>query len=259
MQMGRIISLLTVWCICLVTLVGCKSEPKTYLVSVGVSDYKSIQDLRLPEKDAESVVQLFENRKAIAISLLGEQATKANILKALKEQFAHAQSQDLVVFFFSGHGYPGGFCPYDMSQQMKSGLSYDEIKDIFKECKAQNKVVFADACFAGQFRRESGFQESTAITQKITDSTDGTNVLLFLSSRSNETSIESPFMANGMFTAALLRALRGGADANLDRLITAKELFNFVSLNVKEKSHDKQHPVMWGKFDDNMIIMNWQE
>ena len=257
--MGRIISFWAIICCYLIGLSGCKPTPQTYVVSIGVSDYKNIQDLRLPEKDAAAMVQLFENRKANVSSLLGTHATKANIIKALKEQFAHAQSQDLVVFFFSGHGYPGGFCPYDMSQQMKSGLSYDEIKDIFKECKAQNKVVFADACFAGQFRRESELKESTAVTQKIKEITDGTNVLLFLSSRSNETSIESPFMANGMFTAALLRALRGGADVNLDRLITAKELFDFVSQNVKEKSHDKQHPVMWGKFDDNMIIMNWQE
>lgn len=256
--MGRIVFILVLICFSAATLVGCASDSKTYLVSVGVADYENIQDLRLSEKDAESVVQLFENRGAITTLLIGEKATKANILRQLKEQFLHVNSQDLVVFYFSGHGYPGGFCPYDMNQQLASGLSYEEIKAVFKDCKARNKVVFADACYAGKFRQNSK-SSSTASSAVQADSPAGTNVLLFLSSRSGETSIEYPYMKNGLFTASLMRALRGGADIDHDRLITAKELFSFVSQNVKEKSRDKQHPVMWGKFDDNMVVMDWKK
>jgi hypothetical protein len=64
-------------------------------------------------------------------------------------------------------------------------------------------------------------------------------------------------MRNGFFTAYLQRGLTGGADANKDRVITARELFVFVSQGVKRISEDRQHPVMWGKFSDNMPVITW--
>ena len=81
--------------------------------------------------------------------------------------------------------------------------------------------------------------------------------MLFLSCRSNEVSIETPTKTNGFFTYALQHGLRGGADKNKDRTITAKELFNYVSAKVKKESNDRQHPVMWGKFPDNMPVIKW--
>ena len=62
---------------------------------------------------------------------------------------------------------------------------------------------------------------------------------------------------NSLFTAYLERGLRGGADTNRDRSITAIELFDFVSKGVAKDSSQKQHPVMWGNFDNNMSILSW--
>jgi len=82
------------------------------------------------------------------------------------------------------------------------------------------------------------------------------NVMLFLSSRTNEMSRETQFQ-NSLFTIFLERGLRGGADKNKDRQITAREMFDFVHNGVTEASGNKQHPVMWGKFDNNMTIIKW--
>lgn len=51
----------------------------------------------------------------------------------------------------------------------------------------------------------------------------------------------------------------GGADTDRNRTITARELFDFVSQGVAKDSQQKQHPVMWGKFDDQMPLMVWKE
>ena len=83
--------------------------------------------------------------------------------------------------------------------------------------------------------------------------------MFFLSSRTNEQSQERRSWRNSLFTAYLERGLRGGADNNLDWTITARELFNFVSKGVAEASQQKQHPVMWGKFDDDMPLMVWKK
>ena len=175
-------------------------------------------------------------------------ATKSAIVKSLKDQFSRAKENDAAVFFFSGHGYEGGLCPYDINQNdVNSGLSYSEIQQIFRNCKAKRKIVFADACYSG------------GLTGKFASSShNGLEILLFLASRDNETSTETAFMANGVFTTYLLRGLRGKADGkgygNEDGKVTAKELFNYVSKGVIYKTNQKQHPVMWGKFDDNMIL-----
>lgn len=81
--------------------------------------------------------------------------------------------------------------------------------------------------------------------------------MLLLSSRTNENSIERYDMKNGFFTEYLRKGLSGNADANRDRTITAKELFDFVSKGVADISNDKQHPVMWGNFEDSMPVMKW--
>lgn len=219
-----------------------------YVVAVGIANYQNLSDLILPEKDAKAIADLYKTQTENVILITGKYATKARVLKSLKNQFSRAKEEDIIVFSFSGHGYPGGICPFDMSAKDGSGVSYREIQTILKQSRAKRKVIFADACFSGGFR-------GNVVTHQHNDS--DAEVLLFLSSRGGEYSIESPFMMNGVFTTFLLRGLRGGADADLNQKITAKELFQFVSRGVKDRSKDKQHPVMWGKFDDDYVVMDW--
>ena len=241
-----LIFLLVSWCLLIASVLAQKGD--IYVVSVGIADYQTISDLTLPEKDAKAIAELYKTQTKNVILITGKYATKARVLKSLKDQFGRAKEQDMIVFAFSGHGYPGGVCPYDMSAKNESGVSYREIRSILKQSRAKRKIVFADACFSGGIRSNASNNH-----QAHQDS----DVLLFLSSRGGETSIESPFMVNGFFMTYLLRGLRGGADADRNRKITAKELFLFVSQGVKERSKDQQHPVMWGRFDDDEVLMDW--
>lgn len=226
-------------------------EAKTYVVSVGISHYKNINSLVLPDKDAKSISNLYKQKTKDVILITGKYATKGKILKSLRDQFARASSNDMIIFYFSGHGYPGGICPYDMTNDIRTGLSYKEIKAILKKSKAKNKIIIADACFSGGLR--VGAQSSGSA-----DNDKDKSVILFLSSRSNETSGENTLLSNGYFTKALVRGLKGGADVNRDKLITAKEIFTFVSNDVQKKTKSQQHPVMWGKFDDSFVLMDWR-
>lgn len=234
--------------LCFLTNALFAQKGEIYVVSVGVSNYQHISDLTLPEKDAKAIAELYKTQTRNVILITGKYATRTKVLKSLKDQFSRAKEQDMIVFSFSGHGYSGGLCPYDMSVNENSGISYREIRSIFKQSRAKRKMVFADACYSGGIRGNASGSDNEH---------QDSEVLLFLSSRSGETSIESPFMVNGFFTTYLLRGLRGGADTDKNRKITAKELFHFVSQGVKERSKNKQHPVMWGKFDDSYVLMDW--
>lgn len=226
----------------LVVTASCCLSQNIYLVSAGISDYPGTRnDLNLPFNDAKAIYRLYlRNAKANAVLLTNGNATRSHILTKTRNLFAKAGKDDIVVFFFSGHGFPGGFCAYD------ENLTYGEIRKLFASCKAKNKIIFADACFSGDIRENQPGK-----------SDPDNNVMLFLSSRDDETSMERRDMRNGFFTACLVRCLKGGADVNRDRVITARELFDAVSKGVKDLSHNRQHPVMWGNFDNDMPVMIW--
>lgn len=217
---------------------------KVHLVAVGIADYPgTANDLTLPAKDAATVKWLYEqNTNAVTAILTNTAATKEAILSSIRSTFQYASTDDIIVFFFSGHGYKGGFVAYD------GYLDYDEIRKAMSNSHCKNKMIFADACFSGKMR-----QGASEVKQEHEKS----SVMLFLSSRDNETSIERKDMKNGFFTSCLVDALRGKSDSNRDRTITAKELFKFVSDNVRALSKNKQHPVMWGHFSDNMPVIQW--
>lgn len=238
-------NLKTVICASILFCLSFSADAKTYLVAVGVSDYPgNNKDLRLPANDAATVRYVYsKNSNAESVLLTNSDATKSAVLSKLRSTFAKATENDIIVFFFSGHGTKGAFCAYDAQ------IPYSEIRKAMASSKAKNKMIFADACFSGKMRQG---RKNTA-----EQSFNNYNIMLFLSSRGNETSIERRDMKNGFFTSCLQKGLRGGADVNKDRAITAKELFNYVSRHVKLLSSDKQHPVMWGKFSDNMIVMKW--
>lgn len=237
------------WMLGLLFAVGVFSmRAETYVVSVGISNYAYINSLNLPEKDATAIADLYRHRSSHVLLITGKNATKASILRALRSQFSQATSSDEIIFAYSGHGYSGGLCPYEMKKEA-DGLTYQEIWNELRNSAAGRKIIFADACKSGGFR----------VTKRQANETASKNipVLTFLSSRTNELSQERMLMANGIFTTYLLRGLRGKADKNRDRKITARELFDYVSQGVKEKTNDCQHPVMWGKFGDDMVVIEW--
>lgn len=226
---------------------------KTYVVSVGIADYKDpqINDLSCTENDVEIFNDVMKRHTREVYTLLGRNATHRNTLNTIRTVFSKATSKDAVILYFSGHGYPGGFCCYDMTMSMTSGgLSYTEIASLFKACKAGNKIVFADACFSGGLRREKKPESSIS-------SIRNSEVMFFLSSRTNEVSQEMIGGPNGQFTRFLVRGLGGGADKDRNKKISARELYDFVHDGVTTATADKQHPVMWGHFNNSMTILDW--
>ena len=217
-------------------------QAKVYVVSVGIADYPGTEnDLRISDNDAKTIAKVFLATKDASVKILtNEDATQSALLSTMHTLFEDAQSDDAVVLYFSGHGTSGALVCHD------GLLTYQHIFKMLKGCKASSKVIIADACYAGKMRT----------TSQQTSSYNSQNVMLFLSSRTNETSQETRYK-NSLFTIFLERGLRGGADKNRDRQVTAREIFDFVHDGVTEASGNKQHPVMWGKFDDNMTIIKW--
>lgn len=228
----------------LMVLTVAAATARTYIVSVGIADYPgSESDLVLASSDARALSALFNgNNQASAKTLTDRAATKEAVLQAIKSQFAKATAGDQVVFFFSGHGTPGSIQCYD------GGLTYSRIAKAMSGCKAGSKAVFIDACHSGSLR-QGNKKPDTSVKKK--------NIMFFLSCRDNEYSVEFPTMKNGVFTTCLIAALSGKADSDRNRVITARELFDYVNPAAAKLSNYAQHPVMWGNFEVNMPVIKW--
>ena len=222
----------------------------TYAVIVGISRYQSGNNLYQADDDAIKFHALMTKRYPLAnsILLLDDDATKTNVLAAMENLYKRANKNDNIIFYFSGHGSPGSFVIHDNSYF--NTLTHDEVKSAFKKSKAGTKIIFSDSCFSGTFgNKDNADAQATKIA------TDN-EVITFLSSRSNETSIENNKIG-GFFTYFLIWGMKGKADINKDRKITARELFEYTSHHVKDVSGKTQNPVMWGKFEDSTAMICW--
>ena len=217
-------------------------QGEIYAVLIGISEYEiPIGDLSYSHQDAIDMYELLKEHTAPnkLKLLINKQATRDSIVYYTTQLFRQAQPEDIVLFFFSGHGQGNNFFAHDRF------LYFSELKEIFKQTQAKRRLIFADACYSGTLRPGD---DPAPQNEKM-------NVMIFLSSRSSQYSIETRAYRNGAYTYFLLAGLRGGADFNKDGYITAKELYNFVYPKVRERTNGRQIPVMWGNFNKNMIIL----
>ena len=114
-------------------------------------------------------------------------------------------------------------------------------------------MIFADACFSGGLSRQK--------THLTVQSVQNSEVLYFLSSKFDETSLELPNGPNGLYTYWLAHGLKGDSDTNNDGKISLQEIYDYVYNSVvtytNQIPHD-QHPMIWGRFDKNMTILNYK-
>ncbi|MDE6195103.1 MAG: caspase family protein [Muribaculaceae bacterium] len=67
------------------------------------------------------------------VLLLDSVATKEKIIMAMNKVYSKAKEDDIVIFFFSGHGFNGGFCAYDgihtylVRKALYAGMTNDSI------------------------------------------------------------------------------------------------------------------------------------
>lgn len=130
------------------------TNAKVFLVSVGVNDYSHFPggcgNLTLSIKDASAVAKLYgKNTQCESVLLSDSKATKNRIKTAVTQVLGKAQPNDIVVFYFSGHGYPGGFCAYD------GCLDYSELRKALSKSRCKNKMMFIDSCHSGGMRHTS--------------------------------------------------------------------------------------------------------
>jgi hypothetical protein len=243
--------------------------PEIWALAIGVSQYENqtIPSLKYPDNDAFGMFSFWKSPEGGSLDdehsevLVDDAATKAMVLHSLRSVFLKAKENDLAIFFFSGHGLKGSFLPTDYDGD-DIRIYHSEINKILADCPAKNKLVIADACHSGSYMAAKGLKDSHP-TKENTEhyfnelSKAQPGIVYLLSSQADEESLEVSTLHNSVFTYFVLRGLKGEANANGDNIVTIKELFDYVHLNVTDyanKLGKVQTPVIKGTYDPNMPV-----
>lgn len=237
-----------------------KSETKVWAVIVGVASYSHMPTLRYTDDDAYRMYSFLKSPEGGALTdnqiriLIDEDATKNKIEAAMEDIFSKAGENDLIMLYFSGHGLKGAFIPIDFDG-FNNRLEHADINAIFKKSPAKYKLCIADACHSGSLLAMKSANVGNVLEnyyKTLSQAEAGT--ALIMSSKSEETSLESSGLRQGVFSHFLIRGLKGEADTNKDKIVSVTELYRFIEKNVKAYTGNRQSPVIKGDYDSRMTV-----
>lgn len=240
---------LTTLIMMLVLMVTSIQAQKTYVLLAGVSNY-GVDSINLSNttKDVKQLKKVCENQNFTTAMVTSQYANHQNIVTKLNAIVKLAKANDRIIFYFSGHGSPGGFVPSD-----RSFFNYQELVDILKKTRAKDIYCFIDACMSGSVKSIAANNFGVGNTTP--------NICFMTASDAAEFSKEDSFVGHGYFTKALLKALRGMSDKNTDKKITLEECFRYVYTDVTRRTKNTrqaQHPQLL--CPDNMknnVLTKW--
>lgn len=240
------------------------SGVKIYAVVVGVGKYTTMPSLKFTDDDAFRFYSHLKSPEGGALSddqieiLVDDGATRENILLTMRSLFLKADENDVVLFYFSGHGLEGCFLPVDFDG-FNNKLRHEEIRQILKQSKAKHKLCIADAChsgtlnYSGTLAAKGPTPVSLQRFYQAFEDTDG-GIALLMSSKPEELSLEDHGLRQGVFTYYVLRGMKGAADSNGDFIVSIKELYGYVYAKVREYTAGVQTPVLTGDYDNSMPV-----
>lgn len=227
------------------------SGQRLFVLTIGVSEHKYPEyNLRYAARDAERLAEelkLNQNGlfKDVFVQIYtNEDANQKNIQDGLDWLQRSCTKEDVAVVLFSGHGVRGRnglyFVPFEGDDQgiQSTCLNWTSVADRVARTNAAQILFFADCCHAGAFSKETRPTQDE-IAQAFARKQD---LFFFCSSQGDEVSIETEELEHGAFTAAVIDAWSGAADADNDQFVTCNELATYVRTRVRDQTGDRQTP-----------------
>ena len=240
---------------------GAERVARKWALLVGVNAYEddNIPALRYSVRDITAVHDLLTDPRRggfdkDTVFLLTDDTpdkpTNINVTKYLNRIARRAEPGDMVLVYFSGHGYEADGKGYilprntDVKALATSAIDNSDFTDTLDRMKAQRIIALLDSCHSGAVRREGGAALSN---QYYTAYGGGKGRLVLASCSPGQQSWEDSTLGQGVFTEFVKRALAGQGDENRDGAVTFMELAIFVHDNVEKWATErgkKQEPMV---------------
>jgi formylglycine-generating enzyme required for sulfatase activity/uncharacterized caspase-like protein len=215
---------------------------------VGVSDYEpGLEPLPSAVKDVAALQQVLANPEMgefadAAVTVLQNPSRQA-MEDAIYSLFANRQRDDLVLFYFSGHGVvdEGGefyfASRFTRKEQGKlvptTAVAARPVRDWVEQSRSQRKIIILDSCFSGAFARGVQAKDSGSVNPEQFLGGKGTAILT--ASTSTQYALTQDSLDLSVYTHYLVEGIRTvGADQDDDGWIAAEELHAYAKSKVKE-------------------------
>ena len=263
-----------------------KRPGTAYILAVGVNTYSNTQyNLKYAVADAtafgaevQRAQQQLANYQTIEVApLLNEQATKANLIRALRrlagtedaltgdalpalEKLKPTQPEDAVFIYFAGHGTAQGqrfyLLPHDLGYQgertalnaaglemiLEHGISDEELERAVEGIVADKFLMVIDACNSGQAleaeERRRGPMNSKGLAQLAYEK----GMYILTAAQSYQAAQEATQLGHGFLTYALVEeGLKQDAADNgpKDGEVSVREWFDYASRRVPNMQLEK--------------------
>lgn len=196
---------------------------ESYAIVIGIENYPgSSYDLSYCRDDAVSIRSMllydYNFEDGNIITLYDSAATKAGIDNAFTTIRSQITSNDVFVFYYSGHGGSDGggqfLCPYN---SLPSSPSYyyddDELDTQLNNLNGAEKFVILDSCHSGGFISECQASGRYIMTACAT----------------SQYSWETPGLRHGVFTYYFLRSFDYATDSNSDGVRSVEECYTYTA------------------------------
>ena len=262
-----------------------KRAGTAWVIAVGVNEYTNPQyNLKYAVADAQSFAEeLRRSQTQVAhfdrvevVPLLNENATKANILSALRrlagaaaaptlktgplDRLTRAEPEDAVIIYFAGHGTAQGqrfyLIPHDLGYDgNRSELNESAIKSILvhsisdveleesvEGLAASSLLMVIDACNSGQAleaeEKRRGPMNSKGLAQLAYEK----GMYILTAAQSYQAALEAAQLGHGLLTYALVEeGLKTAAADNepKDGVLSAREWLDFATERVPQMQEEK--------------------
>ncbi len=198
--------------------------PHDAAVVIGIEDYAYLPDVPFAQRDGRLVHRFLTDTVGVPVerisNLFVRPATRAAILKAVRERSAEVGPDGTLWIYFSGHGLP--WSDGDTTEALLVGQSATQgtLRDdsvskaeLLKAAQvpegSRGVVVLLDACFSGKDRAGaslSGARFGGAVTLGVTP-----NTVVWTAAQGNQIAGTLPEVQHGIFTYFAVGALSGWA------------------------------------------------
>ncbi|MBD2464607.1 caspase family protein [Oscillatoria sp. FACHB-1407] len=214
---------------------------------VGVSQYGTgLKPLSEAPKDAEAIARVlrdpdiggFEQVSTLTNPTVGE------MQEAIERFFKDRQRDDLVLFFFSGHGIKDDSNRFYFGTQStrkdeqgklvrSSAVSANFVQEIMDDCRSKRQVVILDCCFSGAFGHNVRAKDDDSV--EIKGQLGGEGRAILTSSTSTQYSFEQSGAELSVYTRYVVEGIEtGAADLDNDGNISVDELHDYARQRVRE-------------------------
>jgi WD40 repeat protein len=230
---------------------GTFPKPVLYFVGIGISKYENLRGINYADKDINDFITALTSKKGkiyeniIEYVYLNEDAVKDSIM-TIKQKLLHTNTNDYVVFYYSGHGSLTGdkqYClttyDFDVNDTLSVKLTPELIGEMLDSIPARNKACIINACNSGE--NDSDFETLEEMRRMFYDLRGSPGMALLASSARYQAALSGkglnwPYGENTLLGHVLLKIL--GNNKNL----TITDFFTKVQTEVIVLTDGDQKP-----------------